>query len=229
MVATLFFTKIWVTNNIHSFCGFQTVTMGILQIKDLDVKPFLNRLESIFTDMDRLYSEAAAHYGFNCHGCTDNCCRTRFYHHTHIEYLFVQEGVKTLGRKRQLEVKSSALKICNQAIELDKNSRPVRLMCPLNVENLCILYPYRPMICRLHGIPHELRKSADNPTYGPGCLTFERRCTGKSYIAFDRTPIYLKLAALENEFKHAAGITGKIKLTIAEMLSSMALQAESKG
>jgi Fe-S-cluster containining protein len=202
--------------------------MEILQIQNLDVKPFLNRLESIFADMDRVYSEAAAHYGFNCHGCEDNCCRTRFYHHTYIEYLFIQEGVRTLGRKRQMEVKSSALKICKQSTELDKNRKPVRLMCPLNIENLCILYAHRPMICRLHGIPHELRKSADNPTSGPGCRTFDRRCRGKSYIAFDRTPIYLKLAALENEFKHAAGITGKIKLTIAEMLSSMALQVESK-
>ena len=191
-----------------------------------DVQPFLDKLRSIYADMDREYSKAADHYGFNCHACEDNCCRTRFYHHTHIEYLFIQEGVKTLGRKRQLEVQSSALKICNQSTELNKNRRPVRLMCPLNIENLCILYAYRPMICRLHGIPHELRKSANNPTYGPGCRSFDRRCAGKSYIAFDRTPIYLKLAALENEFKHAAGITVRIKLTIAEMLSSMAPQAE---
>jgi Fe-S-cluster containining protein len=186
--------------------------MEILQIQDLDVKPFLNRLESIFADMDRVYAEVAAHYDFNCHACKDNCCRTRFYHHTYIEYLFIQEGVKTLGRKRQIEVKSSALKICNESTELNKNRRPVRLMCPLNIENLCILYPYRPMICRLHGIPHELRKSANNLTFGPGC-----------------TPFYLKLAALENEFKHATGITGKIKLTIAEMFSSMAPRTEPKG
>lgn len=196
---------------------------------EFDYLPFLDRLRVQYSDMDRQYHQAADHYGFNCHACEDNCCRTRFYHHTYIEYLFIREGVKTLGRKRQIEVKSSALKICNQSSELDKNRRPVRLMCPLNIENLCILYPYRPMICRLHGIPHELRKSAGNPTHGPGCRTFNRRCKGKNYIAFDRTPIYLKLAALENEFKDAAGITGKIKLTIAEMLSSIAPRAESKG
>jgi hypothetical protein len=84
------------------------------------------------------------------------------------------------------------------------------------------------MICRLHGIPHELRKFASNPTYGLCCRTFDRRCKGKSYIAFDRTPIYLNLADLENEFKQAAGITGKIKLTIAEMLSGSAPPAERK-
>ena len=196
---------------------------------EFDYQPFLDRLHVQYSAMDRQYQQAADHYGFNCHDCKDNCCRTRFYHHTYIEYLFIQEGVKTLVRKRQIEVKSIALKICNESSELDKNRRSVGLMCPLNIENLCILYPYRPMICRLHGIPHELRKSANNPAYGPGCRTFDRRCAGKSYIAFDRTPIYLKLAALENEFKHAAGITGKIKLTIAEMLSSMAPQADTIG
>jgi hypothetical protein len=173
--------------------------------------------------MDRRYHQAADHYGFNCHACKDNCCRTRFYHHTYIEYLFIQEGVKTLGHERQIEIKSSALDICRKAAELDENKKPVRLMCPLNVENLCILYPYRPMICRLHGIPHELRKSSSRRVYGPGCETFDRRCTGKSYFAFDRTPFYVEMASLENELRQAAGINGKIKMTIAEMIAGKKL------
>ncbi len=94
----------------------------------------------------------------------------------------------------------------------------MRLMCPLNFEKLCILYPYRPMICRLHGIPHELRKSANNRIYGGGCETFDRRCRAKNYFTFDRTPFYMKMAALENQFKQATGIAGKIRMTIAEML-----------
>ena len=195
--------------------------MEILQILHLDVKPFLNRLESIFADMDRLYSEAAAHYGFNCHDCKDICCQTRFYHHTYLEYLYVLEGFKSQSSASQSEIEARALNVVQQSAELDRNAKPVRLMCPLNVDKLCILYPYRPMICRLHGIPHELRKSANHPTFGPGCRTFDQCCMGKSYIAFDRTPFYLKLAALENEFKQIAGMTGKIKLTIAEMILSL--------
>ena len=191
-----------------------------------DVQPFLDKLRSIYADMDREYSKAAAHYGFNCTACQDICCRTRFYHHTYLEFLFVLEGFKSQNSASQAEIKTRALNVVQQAAELDHTAKPVRLMCPLNDEDLCILYPYRPMICRLHGIPHELRKSANKPIYGAGCRTFDRRCKGKSYMAFDRTPIYLNLAALENEFKHAAGVTGKIKLTIAEMLASMAPPAE---
>jgi len=46
---------------------------------------FIDRLKQIYTAMDRAYDRAADPYGFTCDGCADNCCRTRFYHHTVIE------------------------------------------------------------------------------------------------------------------------------------------------
>ncbi len=183
-----------------------------------DYAPFLEQLQANYAAMDRQYDQAAAHYRFDCHACTDNCCRTRFYHFTYVEYLYIMEGVRALRPDRQFEIKSRALEISRKTAALDKQGKPVRLMCPLNFEKLCILYPYRPMICRLHGIPHELRKSANNHIYGGGCETFDRRCRAKNYFTFDRTPFYMKMAALENQFKQATGIAGKIRMTIAEML-----------
>lgn len=188
-------------------------------IQIYNIRPFLERLQMIYAAMDHQYNQAAAYYRFDCHACTDNCCRTRFYHHTYVEYLYIMEGVKTLNSKRKLEIKHRALKIYQKSAELDKQEKPVRLMCPMNVDNLCILYPYRPMICRLHGIPHELQKSASRRVYGPGCETFDGRCSEKNYFTFDRTSFYVEMAALENKFKQTAGITGKIKLTIAEMIA----------
>ena len=35
---------------------------------------------------------------------------------------------------------------------------------------------------------------------------------------FDRTPFYTRLAALESEFRDSAGLSRRIKLTLAEML-----------
>lgn len=188
-------------------------------IQNYNIRPFLERLQMIYAAMDHQYNQAATYYRFDCHACTDNCCRTRFYHHTYVEYLYIIEGVKTLNSKRQFEIKQRALEIYQKSAELDKQGKPVRLMCPMNVDNLCILYPYRPMICRLHGIPHELQKSASSRVYGPGCETFDGRCSEKSYFKFDRTSFYVEMAALENKFKQTAGIEGKIKLTIAEMIA----------
>ncbi|MBW2411449.1 MAG: hypothetical protein JRF72_16750 [Deltaproteobacteria bacterium] len=185
-----------------------------------DASQFMERLKSIFGDMDREYSRAAEHYGFDCNACTDICCQTRFYHHTYIEYLLIQEGFKTLNPETQTEIASRAGRIVRQAADLEKEAKPVRLMCPLNSEALCVLYPYRPMICRLHGIPHEFQNGAGQGVQGPGCETFDRRCSSRQYFKFDRTPFYREMAELEKEFRQAVGLSQKIKMTIAEMLST---------
>jgi len=74
------------------------------------------------------------------------------------------------------------------------------------------------MICRLHGIPHELKRPGQNPVYGPGCGAFDRRCGGKGYLKFDRTPFYRDMAMLEQEVKQTLGVAGKFRMTVAEMI-----------
>ena len=173
--------------------------------------------------MDRQYELAAAHYGFNCSGCRDNCCRTRFYHHTHIEYRFMQIGYQSLDLENRQRLKTQAARICRIGNKEKKDAAAVRPMCPLNVDDLCSLYAYRPMICRLHGIPHELRKPGMNAVFGPGCITFDQLCAHKSYHRFDRTGFYLEMAQLEKEYKTDVALTGRIKMTIAEMIQSFPL------
>jgi hypothetical protein len=76
------------------------------------------------------------------------------------------------------------------------------------------------MICRLHGIPHELRKPGQNAIRGPGCGMFAAQCSDQRYRKFDRTPFYFRMAKLESELKQAVGLSGKIKMTIAEIIAS---------
>ncbi|MDI6687765.1 MAG: hypothetical protein QME06_06030 [Desulfobacterales bacterium] len=179
---------------------------------------FLDGLKIIYEAMDQKYKEAADYYGFHCQGCEDNCCLTRFYHYTLLEYLYILEGYNTLEPGRQIKTRNRALEICRKTDEADKKGIKVRLMCPLNFNGMCILYNYRPMICRLHGIPHELQKGGQNVIHSPGCDFFTEQNKEKSYFRFDRTPFYIKMANLENEIKHAAGINQKLKMTVAEML-----------
>jgi hypothetical protein len=178
----------------------------------------IDRLKQIYSAMDSAYHQAADAYGFVCDGCCDNCCRTRFYHHTIIEYIYLIEGFDTLPPEKQNEVRLRALKVVEETAEADHHGATVRLMCPLNFDELCILYPYRPMICRLHGIPHELKRPGENPVYAPGCENFDRRCADKRYFKFDRTPFYRQVAMLEQEAKQTLDFDGKIRMTVAEML-----------
>jgi hypothetical protein len=77
------------------------------------------------------------------------------------------------------------------------------------------------MICRLHGIPHELQRADGRIARSPGCEEFLNQCRqgGKTeYIPFDRTPYYRKMALLENELRLKTGVATKLKLTIAQMI-----------
>jgi len=179
---------------------------------------FFDRLQNIFADMDRKYGTAAQFYGFQCQGCDDNCCRTRFYHHTYLEYLLIRRGFDNLDAPGRSAVRAKAEAVCRQTEQADKNGVPVRQMCPLNNDGMCTLYHYRPMICRLHGIPHELQKPGQPVIHGAGCGAFDEQFSDKPYFKFDRTQFYFEMARLENEFKQAAGLTGRIKLTVAEMI-----------
>jgi hypothetical protein len=91
-------------------------------------------------------------------------------------------------------------------------------MCPLNQAGRCTLYAHRPMICRLHGIPHELHPPGRPPQQGPGCEEFLRCCGRTAGRALDRTPLYAELARLESEFRRKMALSYRVKMTVAEML-----------
>ena len=47
---------------------------------------YFDRLREIYAAMDEAYNTAAGKYGFTCDQCPDNCCLTRFYNLTYLEY-----------------------------------------------------------------------------------------------------------------------------------------------
>lgn len=181
--------------------------------------PFRERLQALFAQMDHAYQAAARGYGFDCQGCAESCCRTRFYHHTLLEYLFVREGMASLAPEDQAALRQRAADVCREAASLERQGLPIRVMCPLNRGGRCRLYAHRPMICRLHGIPHELRPPGRPVVYGPGCHLFSDRYGRIKYIPFDRTPFYARMAGLEQEIRRAAGFEQRLKMTIAQMLA----------
>ncbi len=181
--------------------------------------PFLDRLKIIFSVMDGKYQAAADYYGFNCTGCEDNCCFTRFYHYTLLEYLYIFEGLNNLDGEKRADIERRALDVCRETDRADAEGVPVRMMCPLCVDNVCLLYACRPMICRLHGIPHELQ-SPGGLVQASGCDAFTIQFRGKQGFKFDRTPFYKDMAGLENELRQAVGIPIKIKMTVAQMIKT---------
>ncbi|RPH50677.1 MAG: hypothetical protein EHM85_09560 [Desulfobacteraceae bacterium] len=183
--------------------------------------PLMRRVDDIYRKMDQEYNETANYYGFFCGGCEENCCFTRFYHHTFAEYLYLQKGFEMLDPGNRAEIRERAFSVCRKTAELDMSGLPVRLLCPLNYEGMCVLYEYRPMICRLHGLPHEIIMPGSGRKTGPGCGEFNARCSGKAYLKFDRTLFYTDMAGLEKDFKEAFGISERIKMTVAQMIAAL--------
>jgi Fe-S-cluster containining protein len=179
---------------------------------------FLERLGRVFDQMDAAYEQAAAAYGFVCTGCADSCCRTRFHHHTVLEYLYLRKGFGELPADRRESIRANAAAGVAPHGQAGVSAAELRPMCPLNAEGRCLVYAYRPMICRLHGIPHELRFPGRSPQQSPGCEEFHRRCGRPNVHRLDRTPLYTELARLESECRQALGLQRKIRMTIAEML-----------
>ena len=186
------------------------------------LEKFWEQLEDLFSLMDLKYEEAAYHYGFACEGCEDNCCMTRFHHHTFLEVFNLKKAFAALPPKTGAEIIKKTEDVVRLHAEAEKKGETARVMCPLNVEGKCLVYESRPMICRLHGIPSELNPPGRPPSAGPmitpGCDLFTRRCERMNYRKFDRTPFYMKLAALERDFKENFGLEGKIKMTVAQIL-----------
>lgn len=192
---------------MHGFTHFQFNTS--------DCITFFDRLSRIYADMDRAYRQTADFYNFECHGCDDNCCRSLFYHHTLIECLYLAKGALELPCHLNEDV------IRRAKILLDKDQRG---MCPLNAEEKCLIYAFRPMICRLHGLPHQIALADRPPTQNPGCVEFDRLCASQPGHLLDRTPHYLALAGLEQDTRRHFAYSQRIKMTISQILMTFTVK-----
>jgi len=176
-------------------------------------------LKDLYTAMDTIWNKVAAAYHFKCTGCEDNCCTALFYHHTHIEKAYLIHGFHGLDQNKKEKILARAKPYCEKTFPQNPEKKALKLFCPVNKDGHCLLYPFRPMICRLHGLPHELKTPGGESVKGPGCAAglFD----AKPYIKFDRTPFYQQMAQIEIRFRQDLNKTGKIKETIAQMLVSL--------
>jgi len=169
-------------------------------MKDTE-KQIFERLEHLYSEMDRAWETTASLYGFKCNGCDENCCETEFHHHTLIEKAYLIKGFNQLPPPAAVGVKKRTKKVQTKRNIAAKKGESIRIMCPLNQGGKCILYKFRPMICRLHGIPHELRKPGCLPVLSPGCKAGSNLFNAAGYIQFDRTPFYIEMAKIEKEYQ----------------------------
>jgi len=194
--------------------------LSFLRLQDilLEHADAIGRLKSLYTEMDARYSAAAESHDFECRGCDDNCCLTRFYHHTLVEVAGLFSGYLELPEDQRLITTQRARKYCEILNTDEGQDGPLRCLCPLNQATRCLLYRERPMICRLHGIPHIMRHPVRGLITGTGCHIFEAACQPGHGHPLDRTPLYRAMAHLEKSLRHATGVDTPVRLTVAQMI-----------
>ncbi|MCX8070411.1 MAG: hypothetical protein N2738_07905 [Thermodesulfovibrionales bacterium] len=181
------------------------------------IEQFIKRIGNIYEAIDSMYEMVKRHYQFSCDGCKTNCCETRFYHYTISEGLFLMKGFNELNQSEQ----EGILKRAEQYEESYKNmTEDERLMCPLNIDGLCILYKYRPMICRLHGVPYEVQDITMSASFHGGCERFmsERANSDYTYMTFNRTIFYREMSKIEEEIRSVLSRPTPTRKTVAQIL-----------
>jgi Fe-S-cluster containining protein len=173
--------------------------------------------------MDGAYGSVQRHYGFSCEGCADNCCTQRFYHYTQVEYLYLLEGLRQAEPDVVREIFRKAREVVEAYGLEDPRGPAPPLMCPVNVDGLCSLYEFRPMICRIHGLPHRFRRPDGREERGGGCAVFES--SHQTDWRVDRTREYGALARLEGEVRRRTMRRERSRRTTAGMILAM-LQSE---
>lgn len=140
---------------------------------DMDFKDFFKRYETISAFADKMFQNMKKEYPdcVTCKITCSDCCHALF-DLTLIEAIYINDKFKKLipsGKRNQIIEKSNRAdrkiyKLKRKAYQDHKNGKneveilmemsAERVRCPLLDENeMCDLYEYRPITCRLYGIP----------------------------------------------------------------------------
>ena len=168
--------------------------------------------EALAAGADAAFGEMSSRYHacMPCaQGCSD-CCYAVFGLFL-VEAAYLRFQFEKLERKERRQVLSRAGKAEKELerllTEAKKGSDPdgsfalemARIRCPmLNEADACVLYPFRPITCRVYGIPTAIQGKA----HVCWKARFEK---GKNYPAFNLDAVNRKLYRISREYLQGAG------------------------
>lgn len=177
---------------------------------NFDLAVFFAEYELLVSKVDSVFDRVVTNFPSEvkcAQGCSD-CCHAVF-DISLIEALYINNKFSQLSDMRRNEILIAADKIDRRAQVLKRNASREsgkidstqildrisreRLRCPLlNADDTCALYEFRPITCRLYGIPLEI----GGKSHSCGFSGFE---PGKQYPAVKIERIQDTLVALSNK------------------------------
>ena len=180
----------------------------------------IRAVADLYRRMDRAYALAAREARFSCEGCHEKpCCEVDLLLHSFVEKLYLRLGFLRLD----VSVRSRILDRCGSLLKARRENHDTTssrsVLCALHFDGLCSLYSYRPMICRLAGIPHFLVRPDGKALTGNGCPRYEHEIRElHPNLRMDRTGFYREMASIESEIVRSMGRRTRAG-TIAEVLT----------
>lgn len=204
----------------------------------MDFEPFFKQYEQLVKQIDGVFEKVRTEYP-DCLTCKEGCadCCHALFDLTLIEAIYInRKFLDTIPYENQEELLERANKADRTLVKIKRDAQKdlhagkseetileemaaMRVKCPLlNEDNRCDLYEYRPITCRLYGIPTVINGKAH------GCVmsAFE---PGKSYPTVNMDQVYKLLYNIS--FNLAQQIKSRYP-KLAEMLVplSMAMLTE---
>lgn len=183
------------------------------------------RADQAFQDMEKKYGSCVK-CGIQCSDCCNAVFGIFF-----IESVYLNHHFNGLESKCKEEALLRAVKSNKDLLEMQKKLQEYgddtqkiteaigkeRIRCPLlSDEQKCTLYPYRPITCRVYGIPTII----NNRIHACWKAGFEK---GETYPAFDLDGIYRELYGLSKKLLELAGENDveKASLLVSASMSIM--------
>jgi Fe-S-cluster containining protein len=196
--------------------------------------------KKMLTQLFRVYEELAAKadFAFNkieqdygsmmkCRRRCADCCHAVFGLFL-IEAVFINHHFNTLGEDEQKEILKRAAQADRELRQMKEKLAEFkddpqmqvnamareRIRCPLlDDKDECVLYPFRPITCRVYGIPVSSHGSAH------ACWKAEFK-RGESYPTFNLDAAYAQLFRLSQELLENAGQKDSERASILLSVSS---------
>ncbi len=159
----------------------------------------ISQLKALYEEMDAVYRAAADQAGFSCHGCDGvRCCTVDVPIHTYAEMVYLIRGIDELSPSLQEEIGHRARRLVWAKDRAPQGVEYRNAVCAVNFEGQCALYEYRPMICRLAGIPYIAIRPDMTSVEGRGCERFENEFEPTHPdLVLDRSSFYIRMSQLE--------------------------------
>lgn len=181
----------------------------------------VDKADQAFLEMDQKYGECV-----RCERHCADCCHAVFGLFL-IEAAYLKENFDQLGKekikqtlwrcnKADLALKRLEKRLLSYRDDPDMQVYAMareRIRCPLLDDNLdCVLHPFRPITCRVYGIPTKIQGEARVC----GRSGFKK---GVAYPAFDLDGVYRDLYELSRELLKQSGITDLEKASLLVSVS----------